>query len=406
MSLYDRIGGDAALEASVEGLYSRLLADTALKPFFLGVDMGKLKIHQQKFLAIAFGVIPDGLDVAGLILRQHARLFPLGLNETHFDLVAGHLIDTLKSLGVTQDMVDEVVAIVGPLRGVFKMAAIRQSASHKPAEAKISGHVEYSYLRIGEPQSLGYREQDTLFSIQAKLPAAVTTKHKLPLDEVVQFSQVTNLPASEQAQFYLNAFWNELAAGQAERIYNEWKLFALVQKEANLKEDAPSMRAAVGRLFLQRMKREMTADEFTKAFKNIDANFDKNLAFIEYLCWDTNKSPASVVYRPQVQSAALSKAIKQVLDAEEAQRFYESELELLENAATQPGVVGRRAKSQLAQKKSKSTDDIARLNGDLSRAYERVVKARKSLELNGTNFWAAQTAAENKSRLSQKAQKA
>jgi hemoglobin len=59
---------------------------------------------------------------------KHARLFGMGLNETHFDRVAGHLVATLQELGVDPALVEEAVSIVGPLRGVFEEGA-RQHAT-------------------------------------------------------------------------------------------------------------------------------------------------------------------------------------------------------------------------------------------------------------------------------------
>lgn len=44
----------------------------------------------------------------------------MGLDETDFDCVAGHLVDTMQSLGVGQEEIDEAVGIVGPLRDIFK----------------------------------------------------------------------------------------------------------------------------------------------------------------------------------------------------------------------------------------------------------------------------------------------
>ena len=34
----------------------------------------------------------------------------------HFDIVAGHVVSTMKELGVAQSLIDEVVAILVPLK--------------------------------------------------------------------------------------------------------------------------------------------------------------------------------------------------------------------------------------------------------------------------------------------------
>jgi truncated hemoglobin YjbI len=127
-TLSDRLGGVDALKAAVSGLYGRILADPELSPFFEEANMTALKLHQVEFLKVAFGQVPDDLDVAGLMTSKHARLFGMGLNETHFDRVAGHLVATLEELGVDPALVEEAVSIVGPLRGVFEEGA-RQHAS-------------------------------------------------------------------------------------------------------------------------------------------------------------------------------------------------------------------------------------------------------------------------------------
>jgi hypothetical protein len=91
----------------------------------------KLKNYQRCFLKIAFTKIPSTYDVPKIMLDKHQKLFEIGLNEIHFDIVAGHLVDMLLlSLGVTQDCVDEAVStIVGCLRSVFEKGAAKVMAS-------------------------------------------------------------------------------------------------------------------------------------------------------------------------------------------------------------------------------------------------------------------------------------
>eukprot|EP00957_Ditylum_brightwellii_P102394 7805314-Ditylum_brightwellii.AAC.1 len=53
------------------------------------------------------------------MFKKHFRLFEKGLNETHFDSVAKHFVETLQHLGVAQELIDEAVGIIAPLRDVF-----------------------------------------------------------------------------------------------------------------------------------------------------------------------------------------------------------------------------------------------------------------------------------------------
>lgn len=137
--LLDRLGGESALKTTVYDFYSRLLEDEQLAPFFKGHDMKALKEHQIKFLTIAFTHIPEDLDVAKLIAEKHMKLFEKGLNETHFDLVAGHLVATLEHLNVPKSEIEEVVGIVGSLREVFESNAKKVEARKEVLLDKLGG---------------------------------------------------------------------------------------------------------------------------------------------------------------------------------------------------------------------------------------------------------------------------
>ena len=109
-SIYDRIGGAPALQATVEAFYVRVLADPELQHFFENANMTALKAGQRAFFGQALG----GPEVyRGRDMRSaHANL---QITQQHFDKVAGHLVDTLKSLGVDEELVEEIVVAVAPL---------------------------------------------------------------------------------------------------------------------------------------------------------------------------------------------------------------------------------------------------------------------------------------------------
>ena len=54
-SLYERIGGDAAVSATVDLFYKKVLADDRIKHFFENTDMEKQRRHQTRFFTFAFG---------------------------------------------------------------------------------------------------------------------------------------------------------------------------------------------------------------------------------------------------------------------------------------------------------------------------------------------------------------
>ena len=109
-SLFERLGGADAIEATVEQFYERVLKDPKLKPFFANTNLVWLKERQKRFFTQALG----GPQVYnGRPMREaHARL---SIERQHFDLVAGHLVSTLTALGVPKPLIVETVALVAPL---------------------------------------------------------------------------------------------------------------------------------------------------------------------------------------------------------------------------------------------------------------------------------------------------
>ncbi|MEP0874158.1 group 1 truncated hemoglobin [Trichocoleus desertorum AS-A10] len=109
-TLFEKLGGAAAVDLAVDKFYARVLQDERIKHFFANVDMMKQRAHQKAFLTYAFGGT-DRYD--GRYMRQaHKELVEKqGLNSEHFDAVAENLMTTLKEMGVSQDLIAEVAAI-------------------------------------------------------------------------------------------------------------------------------------------------------------------------------------------------------------------------------------------------------------------------------------------------------
>jgi hemoglobin len=110
-TLFDRIGGSAAVNAAVDLFYQKVLADDSISHFFAATDMNKQAAQQKAFLSYAFG---GGNNYSGKDMRAaHAPLVAKGLNEAHFAAVAGHLQAVLEELNVPADIISEVMAIAG-----------------------------------------------------------------------------------------------------------------------------------------------------------------------------------------------------------------------------------------------------------------------------------------------------
>jgi hemoglobin len=111
ISIYEAIGGRAALTAAVDRFYGRLLADPALGPFFPGGVGARHRAYVITVLGEALGG-PEryrGPDIVG----AHRGL---GISDAHFDRAAAHLGATLDELGVPLHLADRIVGIVAGLR--------------------------------------------------------------------------------------------------------------------------------------------------------------------------------------------------------------------------------------------------------------------------------------------------
>jgi hemoglobin len=109
-SIYDAIGGQAALGAAVERFYERVTTDPLLSSFFDGMDLRKLKVHQSAFLGQAIGG-PMRYNGAGM-QRAHAQL---RIEQRHFDAVAQHLAGTLQEFAVPDAVIGAIMERIGPL---------------------------------------------------------------------------------------------------------------------------------------------------------------------------------------------------------------------------------------------------------------------------------------------------
>jgi len=114
-SLFDRLGGDAAIDVAVDRFYEKVLQDERIRHFFEGVDMDRQRGHQKKFLKFAFGGA-NGYNGRSMAVA-HARLVAeMGLTDMHFDAVVENLAGVLTDLGVGNDEIGEVAGIAESVR--------------------------------------------------------------------------------------------------------------------------------------------------------------------------------------------------------------------------------------------------------------------------------------------------
>ena len=113
-SLYEQLGGEAAVNAAVDVFYRKVLTDDRISQFFEDTDMDRQIAKQKAFLTMAFG---GPVAYAGKDMRAgHARLVAMGLNDSHFDAVVELLGQSLTELSVPASLIAQVATIAESTR--------------------------------------------------------------------------------------------------------------------------------------------------------------------------------------------------------------------------------------------------------------------------------------------------
>jgi len=114
-SLYERLGGETAVDAAVDIFYRKVLSDDRVNGFFDDVDMEAQAAKQKGFLTMVFGG-PN--NYSGKDMREgHKHLVERGLDDSHVDAIIELLGATLKELGVAGADIQEVADIANSFRG-------------------------------------------------------------------------------------------------------------------------------------------------------------------------------------------------------------------------------------------------------------------------------------------------
>eukprot|EP01123_Difflugia_compressa_P007209 TRINITY_DN1979_c0_g1_i2.p1 TRINITY_DN1979_c0_g1~~TRINITY_DN1979_c0_g1_i2.p1 ORF type:complete len:243 (-),score=54.84 TRINITY_DN1979_c0_g1_i2:23-751(-) len=122
------------------------------------------------------------------------------------------------------------------------------------------------------------------------------------------FNNVCQKTYSQQAQFFLNAFWKEIG-NKAECIWDNWmKIKELDRlqynalppaKKPEVYTEGNSLDEFWSHKFLEGIGKTLSVVEFRQEFKKIDANSDKNMGLVEFLLWEYKFSVDELMKRPQ-----------------------------------------------------------------------------------------------------------
>lgn len=103
-TLYERVGGEHAIESMVVGFYMRVMNDPEMEPFFRDVPMKRLHAMQREFFAMALGG-PLSYGGRPLSYVHHGR----GITTFHYSRFVEHLVDTIVDYGVSDADGEEVI---------------------------------------------------------------------------------------------------------------------------------------------------------------------------------------------------------------------------------------------------------------------------------------------------------
>ncbi|MBV9388529.1 MAG: group 1 truncated hemoglobin [Chroococcidiopsidaceae cyanobacterium CP_BM_ER_R8_30] len=110
-TLYEKLGGQQAIEQIVDDFYERVLADDTVNHFFVHTDMEKQRRHQTAFISYALGG-PN--QYTGYSMEMaHAGL---NLQPEHFNAIVQHLGEALAAHGVSSEETKIVLAHVKTLK--------------------------------------------------------------------------------------------------------------------------------------------------------------------------------------------------------------------------------------------------------------------------------------------------
>jgi hypothetical protein len=222
------------------------------------------------------------------------------------------------------------------------------------------------------------------------------------------FNEKCKAPFSEQACFFMNAFWDEIG-DQAEVIYNvHWEILKMADMRwkncsyIHLYEEGDDIDFDTTLYFFEQVckffdqdKNKKWADDYPAAIPEmktsivrkkeirdeVDLNFDNRISFLEYLLYQYRVSPKDLMSRTYERKSA--PVNQMLLDAQaalaavnEAIKAYEAEKFRLEEEVKLGGVKGLRATNMLAQLASGPlVEDLRRRLITAEAAVRKAVKA-------------------------------
>jgi truncated hemoglobin YjbI len=113
--LYDRVGGDKAMEVCVDLFYQKVLNDDLVSHFFKDTDMERQRLKQKSFLAMAFGG-PDQYSDLDMRTAHKPLIEKYGLSDVHFNRIMEIFKETLTELNISANELQRMMEILESMR--------------------------------------------------------------------------------------------------------------------------------------------------------------------------------------------------------------------------------------------------------------------------------------------------
>jgi hemoglobin len=111
-SLYERLGGEAAIQSVVDEFVANVGADARINQYFANADLERLKGHLVNQIGQASGgpQVYTGRDMK----TAHAGM---GIDEAAFNALVEDLVKALDKFAVGEQEKNELLGLLGPMKG-------------------------------------------------------------------------------------------------------------------------------------------------------------------------------------------------------------------------------------------------------------------------------------------------
>ena len=143
-SLYDRLGGISAITMVIDSFIARAAADVRINKKFAKTDVPRLRFH----------LIEQVCDVTGGPCDYTGRDMPtahrnMGVTDGEFDALVEDLTATLDQVGVPATEKNELLGILGPLRGQIVTTQGSATGTALPGSFQPASPLDSAKLQAG-----------------------------------------------------------------------------------------------------------------------------------------------------------------------------------------------------------------------------------------------------------------